>query len=70
MGGMPLDEAILCLRADPSWAKLVEDAYLGRDVASEPRPSPHAVDVKVFVGTTEFDKTINAKIAACETTGG
>lgn len=33
-GGMTLDEAILCLRADPSWADLVEDAYVGRDVAA------------------------------------
>ena len=33
-GGMTLDEAIIWLRADPSWADLVEDAYLGRDVAA------------------------------------
>jgi ubiquinone/menaquinone biosynthesis C-methylase UbiE len=31
-GRMTLDEAIRCLREDPSCAGLVEDAYLGRDV--------------------------------------
>lgn len=29
---IPLDEAIRRLRADPAWAGLVRDAYLGRDV--------------------------------------
>ena len=29
-----------------------------------------AADVKVFVGATEFNKTVNVKIVACETTGG
>lgn len=33
-GGMTLDEAILSLRANPSFVDLVEDAYLGRDVAA------------------------------------
>ena len=34
MGGMTLDEAIRWLRIDPASAELVEDAYLGRDVAA------------------------------------
>jgi hypothetical protein len=29
-----------------------------------------AADVKVFVGATEFNKTISVKIVVCETTGG
>lgn len=33
-GSMTMDEAILWLRANPSWADLVADAYLGRDVAA------------------------------------
>lgn len=32
-----VDEAIRRLRADPSWADLVRDAYLGRDVADSAR---------------------------------
>jgi hypothetical protein len=29
-----------------------------------------AADVKVFVGATEFNKTVGVKIVLCETTGG
>lgn len=36
-GALTVDEAIRCLRADPSRADLVRDAYLGRDVVDSAR---------------------------------
>jgi SAM-dependent methyltransferase len=50
---MTLDEAILSLRADPSWTDLVADAYLGRDVAASADRflrSAEFAEVKRFLG--------------------
>lgn len=49
-----MDEAILWLRANPSWSELVADAYLGRDVAASADRFLHSaefIEVRDILGS-------------------
>jgi SAM-dependent methyltransferase len=63
---MTLDEAILRLRADPTWADLVQDAYLGRNVAGSAERflrSAEWTEVRRLLGT-RLDEAVVADIGA------
>lgn len=48
-GTLTVDEAVRTLRADPAWAELVRDAYLGRDVAES---------IERFARSAEFAEAV------------
>lgn len=48
-GPLTVDEAVRTLRADPAWADLVRDAYLGRDVNES---------IERFSSSAEFAETV------------